>query len=79
MEAQAILDKLKSAINAQLDQCQEDETGTFTPKVCHFIRTPPGREKIVQLIINYVAQEGMTIAEAIDHIERDFNDNLLEH
>lgn len=79
MDAQDLLNDLKIAINEQLDQCEEDDTGTFTPKVCSFINKPGGREKIVQLVVNYVAEEGMTIAEAIDHIERDFNDNLMEH
>lgn len=79
MDAQELLDKLKAAINRQLDQCEEDDSGTFTPKVCSFIAEPGGRDKVVQVVINYVAQEGMTIAEAIDHIERDFNNNLMEH
>ena len=78
MDAERLLEDLRIEINAQLDQCQEDEQGTFTPKVCSFIRTDEGREKVVQLIINYVAEEGMTIAEAINEIERDFNDNLAE-
>lgn len=78
MDVERLLEDLKIEINAQLEQCKEDEKGTFTPKVCSFITTPEGREKIVQLIINYVAQEGMTIAEAINEIERDFNDNMAE-
>ena len=79
MDAEQLLNDLKVEINAQLDQCKEDGQGrTFTPKICSFIRTEKGREKIVQLIINYVAEEGMTIAEAINEIERDYNDNLAE-
>ena len=65
MDAEQLLNDLKVEINAQLDQCKDDGKGTFTPKICSFIRTEKGREKIVQLVVNYVAQEGMTIAEAI--------------
>ena len=72
------MNDLKIEINAQLDQCKEDEGGTFTPKVCSFISTSQGREKVEQWIINLVAEEGMTIAEAINEIERDFNDNMPE-
>ena len=79
MDAEQLLEDLKTEINAQLDQCKEDDKGrTFTPKICSFIRTDKGREKIVQLVINYVAEEGMTIAESINEIERDYNDNLIE-
>ncbi|MCB9352894.1 MAG: hypothetical protein H6573_36230 [Lewinellaceae bacterium] len=78
MDAEQLLNDLKIEINAQLDQCQDDGKGTFTPKICSFIRTEEGRKKIVQLIINYVAEEGMTIAESINEIERDYNDNLIE-
>ena len=73
-----MLNDLKVEINAQLDQCKDQGKGTFTPKICAFIRTEEGRGKIVQLIINYVAEAGMTIAEAINEIERDYNDNLAE-
>ena len=79
MSAEELLDELKGEINAQLDQCLEDETGTFTPKVCSFIQQPSGREKVVQLVVNYVVEEDMSIAEAINEIERDFNDNLMEN
>ena len=78
MDAEQLLKDLKIEINAQLDQCTEDEGGTFTPKVCSFISTPKGREKVEQWIINLVAEEGMTIAEAINEIEQDFNDNMPE-
>jgi hypothetical protein len=33
---------------------------------------------VVQWIINYVVKEKMSVAEAINEIERDFNDNLME-
>ena len=78
MDAEQLLEDLKTEINAQLDQCQDEGKGTFTPKICSFIRTKEGRAKIVQLIINYVAEEGMMIAEAINEIERDYNNNLME-
>lgn len=79
MSAEKLLEELKVEINAQLDQCLEDETGTFTPKVCSFIQQASGREKVVQLVVNYVVEEDMSIAEAINEIERDFNDNLMEN
>lgn len=79
MSVEELLAELAEEINAQLDQCLEDETGTFTPKVCSFIKEPKGREKVVQLVVNYVIEEDMSIAEAINEIERDFNDNLIEN
>jgi hypothetical protein len=78
MNKQALAQQLLAEIHAQLDQCLEDETGTFTPKVCSFISQPEGKEKAVQWIINYVVKEKMSVAEAINEIERDFNDNLME-
>jgi hypothetical protein len=72
MDTEELINNLKKEIEEQLDQCQEDETGTFTPKVCSFIKDPDGRKKVVQLIINYVSGEGMSISEAILEIERDF-------
>ena len=79
MSVEKLLAELADEVGAQLDQCLEDETGTFTPKVCSFIKQPKGREKVVQWVVNYVIEEDMSIAEAIQEIERDFNDNLMEN
>lgn len=79
MNNEKLAQELLAEINAQLDQCQEDETGTFTPKVCSFISRPNGREKVVQWIVNYVVKEQMSIAESIMEIERDFNDNMIDN
>lgn len=79
MNNEKLAQELLAEINAQLDQCQEDETGTFTPKVCSFISQPNGREKVVQWIVNYVVKEQMSIAESIMEIERDFNDNMIDN
>jgi hypothetical protein len=79
MNKQALAQQLLAEIHAQLDQCEEEDWGTFTPKVCSFISNPEGREKVIQWIINYVVKEGVSIAEAINEIERDFNDNLMEN
>jgi hypothetical protein len=78
MNKQALAQHLLAEIHAQLDQCLDDDTPTFTPKICSFISTEAGREKVIQWIINYVVKEQMSITEAINEIERDFNDNLME-
>jgi hypothetical protein len=47
-----------------------------TPAVCQMINEPGGKKKIIDLIVEYVGNNGMTIGEAINYIERENNPTL---
>ena len=59
----------KLQIERELDFCNP----TDTPMVCSMISTEQGRQKIVDLILEYVGNSGQTIAQAIVSIDNEFN------
>lgn len=66
-----ILEKFNQQVNAMLDDC----TAEFTPVVCNLISTPEGREKVFDLIRRKVIYEKITIGQAINSIEQEFDPN----
>jgi len=69
---QKLIDQVKQAADAELKFCDEIDT----PYVCRMISTSEGKQKIVNLIVEYVGKNGMTIGEAINYIERENNPQL---
>lgn len=69
-----LLKEVKRLAYKELEFCNDDTT----PLVCQMIHTPGGKEKIVNLIVEYVGKYGMSISEAIVTIERERNLNLNE-
>lgn len=67
-----LIRKVKDAAELELSLCNYAET----PTVCSMITTPEGKQKIVDLIVEYVGKNGMTISEAIVFIERENNPRL---
>lgn len=66
-----LLEKFNQQVNLMLDECNPD----FTPVVCNLISTPEGRDKVFELIRKKVIIEKITIGEAINAIEIEFNPN----
>lgn len=66
-----LLEKFNQQINVMLDDCSSD----FTPVVCNLISKPEGRDKVFELIRKKVIIEKITIGEAINAIEIEFNPN----
>ena len=56
-------------IERELDYCNSNDT----PIVCQMISTPTGRQKIVDLILEYVGNAGQSISQAIVSIEGENN------
>lgn len=69
------MEELKIWINKYLDECQDGKT----PFICNSISTKEGRDKVVQQVVNLVAKEEMSIAEAVMDIEKDFCNNKCEN
>ena len=67
-----LIDQVKAGAANELEYCNEVDT----PYVCHLIADTKGKEKVIDLIVEYVGNHGMTIGEAINYIERDNNPNL---
>lgn len=71
-EVKDLIKRVKDLANAELEYCNQVDT----PYVCGLISDANGKEKILDLIVEYVGKNGMTIGEAINYIERDNNPNL---
>lgn len=65
-----IINEVKHIANRELDLCNVEET----PAICQMIHSPKGREKIVNLIVEYVGKRGISVSEAIVLIERERTD-----
>lgn len=61
--------ELKQLINGELKDCNR----FLWPKVCEMQSTDKGRSKLEDMIIRYVAEEGMQIGSAIALIEQELS------
>jgi hypothetical protein len=61
--------ELKQLINEELKDCNR----FLWPKVCEMQSTDKGRAKLEDMIIRYVAEEGMQIGSAIALIEQELS------
>ena len=71
-KVKALILEVKNQAKKELEFCNEVDT----PYVCALIKTPEGKEQVLNLIVEYTGNNGMTIGEAINYIERDQNPNL---
>ena len=69
-----LLEVFNQQINAILDECE----GNQTPTVCGLISTKEGKEKIVKLIQKMVIKQKMSIGEAINALEMEYNINSTD-
>jgi hypothetical protein len=56
-------------IHKELEYCNPNDT----PMVCQMISTPSGKQKIVELILEYVGNSAQSISQAIVSIENETN------
>ncbi|MGQ0827892.1 MAG: hypothetical protein ACT4ON_05815 [Bacteroidota bacterium] len=63
------INELKQLINGELKDCNR----FLWPKVCEMQSTDKGRAKLEDMIIRYVAEEGMQIGSAIALIEQELS------
>jgi hypothetical protein len=67
-----LIEQVKAGAEKELEHCNMVDT----PAVCQMINEPGGKKKIIDLIVEYVGNNGMTIGEAINYIERENNPTL---
>lgn len=67
-----LIKKVREAAETELSFCNKVDT----PTVCAMIATSKGKEQIIDLIVEYVGNNGMSISEAINFIERENNPRL---
>ena len=63
------IQELKELIHEELKDCNH----ILWPKVCEMQSTPKGLAKLEEMIIRYVAQEGMGLGSAIALIEQELS------
>lgn len=69
MENQEILQELRKLIKIELQDCDSERW----PVVCRMQSSEAGYAKIEEMIIRYVAKEGMPIGSAVALIEQEFS------
>jgi hypothetical protein len=65
--------KLKEAAHIELSFCNPADT----PYLCHLLENSESKDKIVDRIVTYVANEGISISNAISKIETELNPNYI--
>lgn len=63
------IEELKNLIGDELKECNR----FLWPKVCEMQSTGKGKAKLEEMIIRYVAEEGMNIGSAIALIEQELS------
>ena len=67
-------EQVKALIRAQLEYCDMETT----PKLCELLSYPENRPKLERQILDYIKEDGLSIAEAILQVERDHNPNMID-
>ncbi len=67
------VEKLKKAIETELSFCNPIDT----PYICPLMDNETDKEKIINTIVSYVANEGITISNAIAKLETELNPNYI--
>jgi hypothetical protein len=66
------LKELKQLIHIHLEEC---DTIT-TPTICEMKTTPEGKLKLEDKILKHILERGVTVGQAVNEIEKEFNPNL---
>lgn len=67
-----LIEQVKKGAENELQYCNVIDT----PAVCQLISDEKGKKMVIDLIVEYVGNNGMTIGEAINYIERENNPRL---
>ena len=66
---EALRDQVILQAERELEYCNTEDT----PIVCAMCSTPEGKQKIINLIVEYVGNSGQTVSQAIVSIEEESN------
>jgi hypothetical protein len=67
-----LIEQVRQSAAKELEFCNIIDT----PNVCAIIHSSEAnKQKVIDLIVQYVGKNGMSIGEAINYIERDNNPN----
>jgi hypothetical protein len=66
---ESLRDQVVLQAERELEYCNQEDT----PIVCLMCSTPKGKQKIIDLIVEYVGNSGQTVSQAIVSIEEESN------
>lgn len=69
----AQLKELKQLIHAHLNECDN----ILTPTICEMKETEKGKKELEQRILEVIIKRGLTVGQAVNEIEREYNPNLI--
>ena len=67
------LKELKQLIHSHLQQCDK----ILTPTICEMKDTPSGKSELEEMILSRILERGITVGQAINEIEKEYNPNLI--
>ena len=68
------IEKLKKCIAENFEYCNQEDT----PYLCSQLSTKEGYDQMMQLVVDLVVGDAMTINDAMSQVERTFNINRLD-
>lgn len=67
------LKELKQLIHAHLNECDF----ILTPTICEMKDTDKGKAELEEKILKRILERGITVGQAVNEIEREYNPNLI--
>lgn len=67
------LKELKELIHSHLSACDK----ILTPTICEMKDSPEGKVELEQMILTRILERGITVGQAINEIEKEYNLNLI--
>lgn len=67
------LKELKDLIHSHLNACDK----ILTPTICEMKDTPEGKASLEEMILKRILERGITVGQAINEIEKEYNPNLI--
>jgi len=67
------LKELKNLIHSHLNVCDK----ILTPTICEMKDSPEGKAELEQMILTRILERGITVGQAINDIEKEYNSNLI--
>ena len=74
MATEDLTKRVKELVAIELDHCNYIDF----PYICHMASTEEGKESIEKMVLQLTSTGVLTVAEALDRIERSYNPNRME-
>jgi hypothetical protein len=67
------LKELKQLIHSHLESCDK----ILTPTICEMKDSKEGKSELEEKVLKRILERGITVGQAINEIEREYNSNMI--